>query len=98
MDSSTSTISDPLGLGAGVVKPEVTLARFLVQVAGASCSKFHQLVFSQTEEAEEDMLFLQQELSHLLLFIGHMLQSGKLHGIVDKLGYPPASFSNSAFR
>ena len=81
MESSSSTISDPLGIGGGV-KPEVTLARFVIQVVGASCSKFHQLVFSQTEGAEADKSFLQQELSHLLLFIGHMLQSGRTYSII----------------
>ncbi len=73
MESSTSTTSDPLGVGPAV-KPEVTLARFLVQVVGASCGKLHELVFSQDGG---DRSFLQQELSHLLLFFAYMLQSGR---------------------
>ncbi len=77
MESSTSTNSDPLGvtIGHGVVKPEVTLANFLVQVVGASCSKLHQLMYSQTLE-EGHGEFLIQELSHLLHFVGYMFQSG----------------------
>ena len=32
------------------LKPEAALARFLVQVVGAACSKFHQMVYTQVGE------------------------------------------------
>jgi huntingtin len=77
MDSSTtSTMSDLLSSN---VKPEVTLAKFLIQAIGAACTKFHQLAYSQWTEATTS--FLQQELSHLLLFVIYMFQSGRYYRV-----------------
>ena len=62
--------------GGAVLKPEVALARFLVQVTGAACSKFHQMVYTQPEH-QRSLEFLRQLLSHLLLLVTYMFQSGK---------------------
>jgi hypothetical protein len=61
MESSTSS-SDPLRLG-GQVRPEITFAKFLIQVIGASCSKLHQIAYSQSIGATGS--FLEHEISHL---------------------------------
>ena len=78
MESSTSTSScsgDPLKS----VKPESTLAKFLLQAIGAACTKFHQLAYSQWTKATT--AFLQQELAHLLLFAIYMFQSGRYYRV-----------------
>ena len=46
---------------------------------GAACIKFHQLVFSQWTQSSTT--FLQQELSHLLLFVIYMFQSGRYYRV-----------------
>jgi huntingtin len=81
LDSSTSVSSDGGGslLEMGTNRPEMTMAKFILQVIGASCIKFHQLVFSQWTQASTS--FLQQELSHLLLFVIYMFQSGRYYRI-----------------
>ena len=62
--------------GGAALKPEAALARFLVQVTGAACSKFHQMVYTQPEH-QRSLDFLRQLLSHLLLVVTYMFQSGK---------------------
>ena len=62
--------------GGAALKPEAALARFLVQVVGAACSKLHQMVYTQPEH-QRSLQFLQQLLSHLLLLVTYMFQSGK---------------------
>ena len=62
--------------GGAALKPEAALARFLVQVMGAACSKFHQMVYTQPEH-QRSLQFLRQLLSHLLLLVTYMFQSGK---------------------
>ena len=81
MDSSMSTSSDGGAslLEMGNNRPEMTMAKFILQVIGASCIKFHQLLFSQWTKS--DTTFLQQELSHLLLFVIYMFQSGRYYRI-----------------
>lgn len=76
MDSSTSTAASDAALGS---KPEITLAKFLIQAIGAACTKFHHIVYSQLTEST--FLFLQQELSHLLLFVTYMFQSGRYYRV-----------------
>ena len=75
MESSTSTTSSEFQ-----VKPEVTLAKFLLQAIGAACTKFHQLAYSQ-EDVEGQTAFLRQEVSHLLLFVIYMFQSGRYYRV-----------------
>ena len=80
LDSSTSVSSDGGSLlEMGTNRPEMTMAKFILQVIGASCIKFHQLVFSQWTQASTS--FLQQELSHLLLFVIYMFQSGRYYRV-----------------
>ena len=55
------------------------MAKFILQVVGAGCIKFHQLVFSQWTPS--NTIFLQQELSHLLLFVIYMFQSGRYYRV-----------------
>ena len=74
MESSTSTTSSEFQ-----VKPEVTLAKFLLQAIGAACTKFHQLAYSIEDEGQT--AFLRQELSHLLLFVIYMFQSGRYYRV-----------------
>ena len=74
MESSTSTTNSEFQ-----VKPEVTLAKFLLQAIGAACTKFHQLAYSI--ETEDKTAFLTQELSHLLLFVIYMFQSGRYYRV-----------------
>ena len=74
MESSTSTTNSEFQ-----VKPEVTLAKFLLQAIGAACTKFHQLAYSI--ETEDKTAFLKQELSHLLLFVIYMFQSGRYYRV-----------------
>ena len=74
MESSTSTTNSEFQ-----VKPEVTLAKFLLQAIGAACTKFHQLAYSI--ETEDKTAFLIQELSHLLLFVIYMFQSGRYYRV-----------------
>ena len=74
MESSTSTTNSEFQ-----VKPEVTLAKFLLQAIGAACTKFHQLAYSI--EKEDKTAFLRQELSHLLLFVIYMFQSGRYYRV-----------------
>ena len=81
MDSSMSTSSDG---GASLLemctnRPEMTMAKFILQVIGAACIKYHQLVFSQWTQS--NTTFLQQELSHLLLFVIYMFQSGRYYRV-----------------
>ena len=56
----------------------MVIAKFLLQVVGVATSKLHQLTFSH---CDEDATFLQQELSHLLLFIIYMFQSGRYYKV-----------------
>ena len=72
--SSTSTTSE-----FGTVKPEVTLAKFLLQAIGAACTKFHQLTYSQLSDGTGT--FLKQEIAHLLLFVIYMFQSGRYYRV-----------------
>ena len=65
-----------LSEGGAAPKPEVALARFLVQVVGAACSKFHQMVYTQPEHQRSPQ-FLRQLLSHFLLLVTYIFQSGK---------------------
>ena len=74
MESSTSTTNSEFQ-----VKPEVTLAKFLLQAIGAACTKFHQLAYSI--EDQDLTVFLRQELSHLLLFVIYMFQSGRYYRV-----------------
>lgn len=74
MESSTSTTNSEFQ-----VKPEVTLAKFLLQAIGAACTKFHQLAYSI--DTEDKTAFLRQELSHLLLFVIYMFQSGRYYRV-----------------
>ena len=76
LDSSTSLSSDG---DIPAFRPEMTMAKFIIQVIGTACTKFHQLVFSQWIEATTS--FLQQELSHLLLFVIYMFQSGRYYKV-----------------
>ena len=71
MSMESSSTSDQ----GALVRPEVTLAKFLLQAIGAACTKVHQLTYCQ-EEFDD---FLQQELSHLLLFVIYMFQSGRYY-------------------
>ena len=64
------------GVGPNV-KPEVTIAKFLIHIIGAACSKYHQIVYSQSSNDPPQDVFLLQELSHLLLFVSYMFQSGR---------------------
>ena len=77
----SSTTSD-MGI-SGLAKPEVTLAKFLLQAIGAACTKFHQLTYSQIgiDKNAKNTDFLQQELSHLLLFVIYMFQSGRYYRV-----------------
>ena len=76
MESSTSTNStDPLGVVGLGDKPEVTLTKFIIHVIGSACSKLHQIVYSQPSCDGKD--FLKEELSHLLLLVSYMFQSGR---------------------
>ena len=74
MESSSTSTSE-----FGSVKPEVTLAKFLLQAIGAACTKFHQLIYSQLSDGAG--AFLQQELAHLLLFVVYMFQSGRYYRV-----------------
>ena len=77
MESSTTTSTSTSEFG--IVKPEVTLAKFLLQAIGAACTKFHQLIYSQHSDGAGT--FLQQELAHLLLFVIYMFQSGRYYRV-----------------
>ena len=80
MDSSMSESSEGAGqLQFGTSRPEMTMAKFILQVIGAACTKYHQLIFSQWTPASST--FLQQELSHLLLFVIYMFQSGRYYRV-----------------
>lgn len=78
MESSTSTNSEStFGMSfATSTSPEETFAKFLIQVIGAACNQLHQLCYSQTMHFKDTRL-LRQELSHLLLFVIFMFQSGR---------------------
>ena len=86
--------TDPLGVSKGV-RPEVTLARFLIQVTGAACSKLHQMAYSQPDH-QSDCAFLRQELSHLLLFVCYMLQSGRYARVAKAAAEIAASTAGSS--
>ena len=62
--------------------PETVIAKFLLQVIGVATSKLHQLIFSQGDATSQDTTFLQQELSHLLLFVIYMFQSGRYYKVL----------------
>lgn len=62
--------------GGAALKPEAALARFLVQVVGAACSKLHQMIYTQPQH-QRSLRYLKQLLSHLLLLVTYMFQSGK---------------------
>ena len=79
MESSTSTSTSTNTSEFGSVKPELTLAKFLLQAIGAACTKFHQLIYSQLSDGTGS--FLQQELAHLLLFVIYMFQSGRYYRV-----------------
>ena len=82
MSMESSSYSEP---EIGNVRPEVTLAKFLLQAIGAACTKFHQMTYSQElsgdTEGKYHNAFLQQELSHLLLFVIYMFQSGRYYRV-----------------
>ena len=77
IDSSLS--SDGVEQEVHGARPEFTMAKFLIQVIGAACTKYHQLVFSQWIESQTS--FLLQQLSHLLLFVIYMFQSGRYYKV-----------------
>lgn len=52
------------------------MAKFLIQVIGVACSKLHQIEYSQTYNGGNKS-FIHQEISHLLLFLIYMFQSGR---------------------
>ena len=77
MESSTSTSTTSTADLVSGIKPEVTLAKFLLQAIGAACTKYHQLIYS----LEAVPKFLELELSHLLLFVIYMFQSGRYYRV-----------------
>ena len=77
MESSTSTSTTSTAEMTSGIKPEVTLAKFLIQAIGAACTKYHQLTYSLEDVPE----FLHLELSHLLLFVIYMFQSGRYYRV-----------------
>ena len=77
MESSTSTSTTSTADLTSSTKPELTLAKFLIQAIGAACTKYHQLTYSLEEVPE----FLHLELSHLLLFVIYMFQSGRYYRV-----------------
>ena len=80
LDTSVDSSSDEAAFRPNSrPRPETTLAKFIIQVIGASAAKYHQTVFSQSTQAKDS--FLQQELSHLLLFVIYMLQSGRYYKV-----------------
>ena len=42
------------------LKPEAAMARFLVQVVGAACSKFHQMVYTQVVQCAHFSILIHQ--------------------------------------
>ena len=77
MESSTRTSTTSTADLTSGTKPELTLAKFLIQAIGAACTKYHQLTYSLEEVPE----FLHLELSHLLLFVIYMFQSGRYYRV-----------------
>lgn len=65
--------ADPLH---GNPHPEYNIARFLFQVVGVLAEAIHAHTFSPLLR-HQDHVFLCQHMSHLLLYLMHMFQSGK---------------------
>ena len=85
MQSSTTS-------GEQVASPENTLATFLLHVVGSAASKLHMMLFSPSPQDEGGLVFLQQELSELLLLLTYILQSGRCPRLASAL----ASLARSA--
>jgi hypothetical protein len=84
LDTSVDSTTSDFGIDGNQQRntlPETVIAKFLLQVIGVATSKLHQLIFSQGNETSQDMTFLQQELSHLLLFVIYMFQSGRYYKV-----------------
>ena len=75
MEESLSLSQEIEGQGQS---PELTLSVFFLHVTGSGVSKLHQLVFCPSTKPDDDSrLFLEQELSDLLLLHIYILQSGR---------------------
>jgi huntingtin len=72
MASSCSSGGEP-----GPAPPEVTLATFLLHVAGSAASKLHSILFSPGPRDRAGTTFLEQALAELLLLLTYLLQSGR---------------------
>lgn len=80
VESTMSMSSSEFGSDVRSTPPEMVIAKFLLQVIGVATSKLHQLIFSH---GNDESTFLQQELSHLLLFVIYMFQSGRYYKVTN---------------
>ena len=74
MEESLSLSQEIEGQGQS---SELTLSVFFLHVIGSGVSKLHQLVFCPSTKESESKMFLEQELSDLLLLHIYILQSGR---------------------
>ena len=74
MEESLSLSQEIEGQGQS---SELTLSVFFLHVIGSGVSKLHQLIFCPSTKETESKLFLEQELSDLLLLHIYILQSGR---------------------
>ena len=115
LDTSVDSSSDEAAFQQPrKTRPEFTMAKFLIQVVGASTAKLHQLAFSLNDRQLAEMNdsgdrgvseFLQQLLSHFLLFLIYMFQSGRYYKVTKasqeiaaRYGHPFFSFSNKTLQ
>ena len=105
LDTSVDSSSDEAAFQQPrKTRPEFTMAKFLIQVVGASTAKLHQLAFSLNDkQSAEDSgdrgvsEFLQQLLSHFLLFLIYMFQSGRYYKVTKASQEIAARYGHAFF-
>ena len=105
LDTSVDSSSDEAAFQQPrKTRPEFTMAKFLIQVVGASTAKLHQLAFSLNDRQMNDSgcdrgvsEFLQQLLSHFLLFLIYMFQSGRYYKVTKASQEIAARYGHAFF-
>ena len=107
LDTSVDSSSDEAAFQQPrKTRPEFTMAKFLIQVVGASTAKLHQLAFSLNDRQSAEMNdsgdrgvseFLQQLLSHFLLFLIYMFQSGRYYKVTKASQEIAARYGHAFF-
>ena len=100
LDTSVDSSSDEAAFQQPrKTRPEFTMAKFLIQVVGASTAKLHQLAFSLNDSGCDRGVseFLQQLLSHFLLFLIYMFQSGRYYKVTKASQEIAARYGHAFF-